>query len=154
MVVRSARGAGGGWGTRGVHYGQTASDGGGGDADGGDGGGVSWGAGVSVGQKRWDVWAAATREVWTCQDDGGGAGVETDTGYTRGHARVYTTGEQSAAVVGAAAAAAAAAADCWLRRAGTAYRATEWVRWVSPKAMVPEPGEWLDRRLRSSCGLN
>ena len=93
------------------------------DDEGGSGGGGSWGDEVRLGRKRWEVWSAATREAWMCQ---GGRKEE----------RFKE-----------------AAVDCWLRSAGAAYHTTEWVRWLSPRTMVPEPGRWLDRLLQFSCGV-
>lgn len=93
--------------------------------------------GGGLARKRWDVWAAATREAFMCQE-----GERVDTA-SFGGLRAAKPGSMGTA----------AAIECWQRRGSQAYDATEWVRWFFPRFMVPEPGGWLDSRIRSACGV-
>ena len=116
---------------------------------GGGGGGGSGGrrgrVKIGLGRKRWEVWAAATRDAWTCR--GGSKHRDDDEVDDKAGGGAPPTPPPSSS------SSSDAAVECWLRRAGRAYRATGWVRWIFPRAMIPEPGGWFDHTLRFSCGI-
>lgn len=80
------------------------------------GGGRLWRGGFGLGSKRWEVWAAATRESWMCQGSRGERAKESVAAAQ--DVEGDTAGKQSAVAT-----AAALAVECWLRRA------VGWVRY-------------------------